>query len=54
MCLSVSQPDYEHQWLSKTLANDARAVERGEQALEKLHLDQMQTENERNLHLLHR
>jgi hypothetical protein len=36
------------------LANDARVMKRGELALEKLRHGQMQTENERNLHLLHR
>lgn len=48
------QPDYEHQWLTKTLENENRAAERGQQALDKLHGDMMQNENERNLHLLHR
>jgi hypothetical protein len=40
--------------LKKTLENDARAGERGQQALDKLHVDMMQNENERNLHILHR
>ncbi|CAF1578036.1 unnamed protein product, partial [Adineta ricciae] len=51
---AADQPDYEEQWLKKTSENDARAVERGQQALDKLHSDTMQNENERNLHLLHR
>ncbi|CAM4878180.1 unnamed protein product [Rotaria socialis] len=51
---AADQPDYEHEWLTKTLDNDARAVERGQQALDKLHVDMMQNENERNLHILHR
>ncbi|CAF1185355.1 unnamed protein product [Adineta steineri] len=48
------QPDYEQEWLKKTLDNDARASERGHQAIDKLHVDMMQNENERNLHILHR
>lgn len=48
------QPDYEQEWLRKTIDNDARAIERGHQAIDKLHGDMMQNENERNLHLLHR
>ncbi|UJR35090.1 hypothetical protein I4U23_027865 [Adineta vaga] len=51
---ATEQPDYEQQWLKKTLENDARAVERGHQALDKLHVDMMHNENERNLHILHR
>ncbi len=50
----INQPDYEHEWLTKTLDNDARAIERGQQAIDKLHADMMQNENERNLHILHR
>ena len=38
----------------KTLVNDARTIERSQQAIDKLHTDMMQNENERNLHILHR
>ncbi|CAF3546619.1 unnamed protein product [Rotaria sp. Silwood2] len=51
---AADQPDYEHEWLTKTLDNDARAIERGQEALDKLHVDMMQNENERNIHILHR
>ncbi len=50
----INQPDYEQEWLTKTLDNDAKAIERGHQAIDKLHVDKMQNENERNLHILHR
>ena len=36
------------------MENDSKANERGQQALEKLHVDKMHNENERNLHILHR
>ncbi|CAF1025054.1 unnamed protein product, partial [Didymodactylos carnosus] len=51
---AIDQPDYEKQWLQKTVENDSKAIERGQYALDKLHTDQMNTENDRNLHLLHR
>ena len=51
---AAEQPDYENEWLKKTVENDARAVERGQQAVDKLHLDMLQNENQRNLHILHR
>ncbi|CAF3357168.1 unnamed protein product [Rotaria sp. Silwood1] len=54
LLINQLKPDYEHEWLRKTLDNDARAIERGQQALDKLHVDMMQNENERNLHILHR
>lgn len=54
LSLYYDQPDYEQEWLKKTSENESRAVERGQQALEKLHSDLMQSENERNLHILHR